>query len=84
MGAFCVVWGRRRVRFFLLVFFVVFNYARGPVILLLPVWLGWELYSLASSDNGSVAFDAHAGGLVSGALLGAFAGGLAGGADRHL
>ncbi|AOS04683.1 rhomboid family intramembrane serine protease [Xanthomonas oryzae pv. oryzae] len=70
MGAFCVVWGRRRVRFFYW-FFVVFNYARGPVILLLPVWLGWELYSLASSDNGSVAFDAHAGGLVSGALLGA-------------
>ncbi len=47
MGAFCVVWGRRRVRFFYW-FFVVFNYARGPAILLLPLWLGWELYSLAS------------------------------------
>ncbi|OQP76836.1 rhomboid family intramembrane serine protease, partial [Xanthomonas phaseoli pv. syngonii LMG 9055] len=70
MGAFCVVWGRRRVRFFYW-FFVVFNYARGPAILLLPLWLGWELYSLASSDDGAVAFEAHAGGLVSGALLGA-------------
>jgi membrane associated rhomboid family serine protease len=70
MGAFCVVWGRRKVRFFYW-FFVVFNYARGPAILLLPLWLGWELYSLASSDNGAVAFEAHAGGLVSGALLGA-------------
>ncbi|SBV52251.1 hypothetical protein XBLMG947_3045 [Xanthomonas bromi] len=70
MGAFCVVWGRRRERFFYW-FFVVFNYARGPAILLLPLWLGWELYSLASSDNSAVAFEAHAGGLVSGALLGA-------------
>ncbi|MEN9176272.1 rhomboid family intramembrane serine protease [Xanthomonas perforans] len=70
MGAFCVVWGGRRVRFFYW-FFVVFNYVRGPAILLLPLWLGWELYSLASSDDGAVAFEAHAGGLVSGALLGA-------------
>lgn len=60
MGAFCVVWGRRKVRFFYW-FFVIFNYARGPAILLLPLWLGWELYSLASSDNGSVAFEALAG-----------------------
>ncbi|KLD70979.1 rhomboid family intramembrane serine protease [Xanthomonas pisi] len=70
MGAFCVVWGRRRVRFFYW-FFVVFNYVRGPAILLLPLWLGWELYSLLGSDNGGVAFEAHAGGLISGALLGA-------------
>lgn len=70
MGAFCVVWGRRRVRFFYW-FFVVFNYVRGPAILLLPLWLGWELYSLLGSDNGGVAFEAHAGGLLSGALLGA-------------
>ncbi|WP_176341367.1 rhomboid family intramembrane serine protease [Xanthomonas hortorum] len=70
MGAFCVVWGRRKVRFFYW-FFVAFNYVRGPAILLLPLWLGWELYSLLSSDNAAVAFEAHAGGLVSGALLGA-------------
>ncbi|WP_181109543.1 rhomboid family intramembrane serine protease [Xanthomonas arboricola] len=69
MGAFCVVWGRRKVRFFYW-FFVVFDYVRGPAILLLPLWLGWELYSLLWSDNGSVAFEAHAGGLISGAVLG--------------
>ncbi|MBB4130149.1 rhomboid family intramembrane serine protease [Xanthomonas sp. 3075] len=70
MGAFCVVWGRRKVRFFYW-FLVVFNYVRGPAIVLLPLWLGWELYSLLWSDKGNVAFEAHAGGLVSGALLGA-------------
>ncbi|MCW2036335.1 rhomboid family intramembrane serine protease [Xanthomonas campestris] len=70
MGAFCVVWGRRRVRFFYW-FFVVFNYVRGPAILLLPLWLGWELYNLLWRDNQGIGFDAHAGGLVSGALLGA-------------
>ncbi|MBB5882937.1 membrane associated rhomboid family serine protease [Xanthomonas arboricola] len=69
MGAFCVVWGRRKVRFFYW-FFVVFDYVRGPAILLLPLWLGWELYSLFWNDNGDVAFEAHAGGLISGALLG--------------
>ncbi|WP_172453213.1 rhomboid family intramembrane serine protease [Xanthomonas arboricola] len=69
MGAFCVVWGRRKVRFFYW-FFVVFDYVRGPAILLLPLWLGWELYSLLWNDDGNVAFEAHAGGLISGALLG--------------
>lgn len=48
----------------------MFNYVRGPAILLLPLWLCWELYSLLSSDDAAVAFEAHAGGLVSGALLG--------------
>ncbi|WDS36446.1 rhomboid family intramembrane serine protease [Pseudoxanthomonas sp.] len=70
MGAFCVVWGRQPVRFFYW-FGVVFDYARAPAIWLLPLWLGWEVYSLLSAPEAGVAFDAHAGGLVCGALLGA-------------
>ncbi|MDR6671938.1 rhomboid family intramembrane serine protease [Xanthomonas sp. 1678] len=70
MGAFCVVWGRRPVRFFYW-FAVVFDYVRGPAIALLPVWLGWELYNLLANGDAGVGFDAHAGGIVVGALLGA-------------
>ncbi|MFC0679165.1 rhomboid family intramembrane serine protease [Lysobacter korlensis] len=72
MGAFCVVWGRQPVRFFYW-FGVIFDYVRAPAIWLLPAWLGWEILNLvanADADAG-VAFDAHAGGIVSGALVGA-------------
>lgn len=70
MGAFCVLWGRQPVRFFYW-FGVVFDYVKAPAILLLPVWLGWEAFNLYAHDDMGVGFDAHIGGLVSGALLGA-------------
>ncbi|MFC3549748.1 rhomboid family intramembrane serine protease [Lysobacter cavernae] len=70
MGAFCVIWGWRPVRFFYW-FGVIFDYVRAPAIWLLPAWLGWEVYNLLVNDDLGVGFDAHAGGLVSGALLGA-------------
>ena len=70
MGAFCVLWGRRKVRFFWW-FFVVFDYVRAPALWLLPVWLGWEVLNLMFNEGAGVGFDAHAGGLVSGALLAA-------------
>jgi membrane associated rhomboid family serine protease len=70
MGAFCVVWGRQPVRFFYW-FGVVFDYVRAPAIWLLPVWLGWELYNLLANPELGVGFEAHAGGIVTGALLGA-------------
>ncbi|MEL4891692.1 rhomboid family intramembrane serine protease [Xanthomonas protegens] len=70
MGAFCVVWGRRPVRFFYWVA-VLFDYVRAPAIALLPLWLGWELYNLLFNYDAGIGFDAHAGGLVVGALLGA-------------
>lgn len=67
MGAFCVVWAWRRVRFFYW-FFVIFDYVRAPALWLLPIWLGWELLQMGLSAS-QVAYSAHAGGLVSGALL---------------
>ncbi len=70
MGAFCVVWGLRPVRFFYW-FAVVFNYVRAPAIWLLPVWLGWEVFNLFTNQGAGIGFDAHAGGLVCGAVMGA-------------
>jgi membrane associated rhomboid family serine protease len=68
MGAYCVLWGTRKVRFFWW-FFVVFDYVKAPALILLPFWLGWELLNLLWSGGSNVAFEAHAGGIVTGALL---------------
>lgn len=68
MGAYCVLWGLRPVRFFWW-FFVAFGYLRAPALVLLPAWLGWEVLQLAFVHGSNVAFEAHAGGIVAGALL---------------
>jgi membrane associated rhomboid family serine protease len=68
MGAYCVLWGMRKVRFFYW-FFVVFNYVKAPALVLLPFWLGWEVWQLLTDTGSNVSFDAHAGGIVSGAVL---------------
>ena len=70
MGAYCVLWGMRRVRFFWW-FFVVFDYVKAPALVLLPFWLGWEIWNLIFNGDAGVGFDAHAGGIISGVLLAA-------------
>jgi hypothetical protein len=81
MGAYCVLWGRRKVRFFYW-FFVVFDYVRAPAIWLLPAWLGWELFQMVVFSDAGVGFEAHAGGLVSGAALAFALKHVGGGLDR--
>lgn len=68
MGAFCVLWGLRKVRVFYW-FFVVFGFVRVPALVLLPVWFGWQVYSLLTAPAAHVAFGAHAAGIVCGALI---------------
>jgi membrane associated rhomboid family serine protease len=68
MGAYCVLWGMRKVRFFYW-FFVVFDYVRAPALWLLPFWLGWQVLNLLFNKGEQIGFDAHAGGIASGALL---------------
>ena len=68
MGMYCVLWGTRRVRFFWW-FFVIFDYVKAPALILLPFWLGWEVLNLLFNTGANVGFDAHAGGILSGALL---------------
>lgn len=70
MGAFCLVWGLRPVRFFYWIG-VVFDYVRAPAIWLFPAWLGWELFNLFARSDLNIGFDAHAGGLLTGAAVGA-------------
>ena len=68
MGAYCVIWGLRRVRVFYW-FFVVFDYVRVPALVLLPFWLGWQLLKLRLNPDAGIGFDAHAGGIIAGAGL---------------
>ncbi len=69
MGMYCVLFGRTRVQFFYFIW-VYFNVTRAPAILLLPVWLGYELLSWFWLDaDGNVNYAAHAAGLSAGAVI---------------
>ncbi len=69
MGLFTAVFGLRKVNFFYWVlFFFGFKPMRGIVVL--PIWIAWELIQYATDRNSSVGYMAHAGGLMGGALLG--------------
>ena len=71
MGAFTVLYCRKRVKiFFSLGFF--FSYLETRAIFLLPIWVGKEFWDLFSGGMSNVAYMAHIGGLVSGALIGFF------------
>ncbi|MFP4614909.1 MAG: rhomboid family intramembrane serine protease [Thiohalorhabdus sp.] len=70
MGAYVVLFGRRRIPFFYSLGFY-FDFARAPAVLLLPVWVALEAYQLLFGGVSQVAYVAHIGGLVGGGLLGA-------------
>ncbi len=66
MGALPVLWGLRRVRVFYWLGFY-FDYLHIPALVLLPIWLGKEVFSLLTSHE-HIGFDAHAGGMIAGAV----------------
>jgi membrane associated rhomboid family serine protease len=68
MGAFAVLLGRRKIPFFYFVF-VYFDVIKAPALLALPIWLANELLQFFWLGNGHVAYGAHFGGLVAGAVL---------------
>ncbi len=72
MGAMAVLFGRSKIKVFYSLGFY-FDYVRIPAIALLPLWIGNELFQLYTTPGSNIAYVAHLGGLVSGALIG-FAG----------
>ena len=72
MGAFTVLYGFKRVRIFLNLGFY-FNYLKFPAIVMLPLWIGNEIFQMFTNQGSSVAYAAHLGGLLGGALLAVFA-----------
>lgn len=68
MGAFAVFYGFKRVRVFLNLGFY-FNYLKFPAIVMLPFWIGNELFQMVTNAGSHVAYAAHLGGLVGGSAL---------------
>jgi len=69
MGAFAVLFGKKKVKIFYSLGFY-FNYLKIPAIILLPIWIGNEFYQLFGGGTTHVAYVAHIGGLIGGALFG--------------
>lgn len=69
MGAFAVLFGKKKIKIFYSLGFY-FNYIKIPAIVLLPIWLGNEFYQLFGGGTSHVAYVAHIGGLIGGALFG--------------
>lgn len=69
MGAYAVAFGRTKINIFYSVGFY-FNYTKVYAILLLPLWIGYEMFQLFFLTGSNVAYLAHIGGLTGGALLG--------------
>ncbi|MFD1711753.1 rhomboid family intramembrane serine protease [Ottowia sp. GY511] len=67
MGMYVVLYRLRRIPFFYMLFFY-FNYARWPALVMLPVWMAFELVQHLMG-GAQVAYMAHLGGLITGALL---------------
>lgn len=70
MGMSTVIYGFRRIRFFYSIG-IYFDYVALPAIVLLPLWMGNELFQLLAYTESHVNYLAHLGGLTSGALLAA-------------
>jgi len=69
MGMYTVLFGFRRIRFFYFILFY-FDFIKAPALIVLPLWILKELYQLYSGDTSNVAYMAHIGGLLGGALVG--------------
>lgn len=70
MGLYTVIFGLQKIDFFYSLGFY-FDYIKAPAIALLPLWLGNELYQFFNNHGSHVAYMAHFGGLLCGAIIGA-------------
>ncbi|MDX1341768.1 MAG: rhomboid family intramembrane serine protease [Reinekea sp.] len=68
MAMYLAVFRLKKIEFFYWAFFFV-GYFRAPALLILPFYIGKELYSYYTMEDSNVAFMAHAGGFVGGSVL---------------
>jgi membrane associated rhomboid family serine protease len=68
MAMYLAVFRLKRIEFFYWVFFFV-GYFRAPALLILPFYIGKEIYQYYAFEGSNVAFMAHAGGFVAGGIL---------------
>jgi len=68
MGMYAALYGLRKIKFFYSVIFY-FGYFTAPALVMLPIWLAWEIINAIWGGADGVAYTAHAGGLLAGGLL---------------
>jgi membrane associated rhomboid family serine protease len=68
MAMYLAVFRLKKIDFFYWVFFFV-GYFRAPALLILPFYIGKEIYQYYAFEGSNVAFMAHAGGFVAGGIL---------------
>lgn len=68
MAMYLGIFRLKKIEFFYW-FFIFVGYIRVPALLVLPFYIGKEIYSYYSYGESNVAFMAHAGGFIAGALL---------------
>ncbi|MBU2864307.1 rhomboid family intramembrane serine protease [Reinekea forsetii] len=68
MAMYLAVFRFKKIEFFYWILFFV-GYFRAPALLILPFYIGKEIYSYMTAIDSNVAFMAHAGGFVAGAIL---------------
>jgi len=68
MAMYLMIFRLKKIEFFYWIFFFV-GYFRAPALVILPFYIGKEIYSFYSATDSNVAFLAHTGGFVAGAVL---------------
>lgn len=68
MAMYLGVFRFKKIEFFYW-FFVFVGYFRAPALLILPFYIGKELYSFFNETGSNVAFMAHTGGFIAGGVL---------------
>jgi len=68
MAMYLALFRLKKIEFFYWLFFLV-GYFRAPALMILPFYIGKELFSYFEDADSNVAFMAHTGGFVAGALL---------------
>lgn len=67
LGMYAAIYGMRKIRFFYSAIFY-FGYFTAPALVILPVWILWEVVNAIWGDTSGIAYWAHAGGLICGGL----------------
>jgi len=65
---YAALYGLRKIKFFYSVIFY-FGYFTAPALVMLPVWLAWEVINAVWGGADGIAYTAHAGGLLAGGLV---------------
>ena len=68
MAMYLAIFRLKKIEFFYW-FFVFVGYFRAPALLILPFYIGKEVFNYYNDSGSNIAFMAHAGGFIAGSLL---------------